>query len=228
MNAYTTNDAFFRDELQWAESSTNWNRFMVVSTLGMIHLGNRSQADEILRPYFTGAGANSTPFSTAGAYYAYGLINSNNFTQSNLEFLMDGYRNSGQAEPIQHGISLAMGLTGLGTKNEEVYETLKNTLFNNADSAIIGEAAAYGVGMVMSGSADENVIEEMLSHAADQHHEKIIRAISISLALVMQGREEQADGLITQMSSSKDAIIREGAMYAIGCAYAGTRNHHAI
>lgn len=44
----------------------------------------------------------------------------------------------------------------------------------------------------------------------------------------MQGREEQADGLITQMSQSKDAIIREGAMYAIGCAYAGTRNHHAI
>lgn len=56
MNAYTTNDAFFRDELSWAETSTNWNRFMVISTLGMIHLGNRSKADEILGPYFAGAG----------------------------------------------------------------------------------------------------------------------------------------------------------------------------
>ena len=37
MNAYTTNDAFLRDNLGWAESATNWNRFMVISSLGMIH-----------------------------------------------------------------------------------------------------------------------------------------------------------------------------------------------
>ena len=37
MNAYTTNDAFLRDNLPWAESATNWNRFMVISSLGMIH-----------------------------------------------------------------------------------------------------------------------------------------------------------------------------------------------
>lgn len=37
MNAYTTNDAFLRDNLNWAESATNWNRFMVISSLGMIH-----------------------------------------------------------------------------------------------------------------------------------------------------------------------------------------------
>ena len=37
MNAYTTNDAFLRDNLSWAESATNWNRFMVISSLGMIH-----------------------------------------------------------------------------------------------------------------------------------------------------------------------------------------------
>ena len=54
MNAYTTNDAFLRDNHAWAENATNWNRFMVISTLGMIHQGNRSQADEILNPYFAG------------------------------------------------------------------------------------------------------------------------------------------------------------------------------
>ena len=52
------------------------------------------------------------------------------------------------------------------------------------------------MGMVMLGSADERCIEEMLTHANDSQHEKIIRALSISLALLMQGREEQADGLI--------------------------------
>ena len=116
----------------------------------------------------------------------------------------------------------------MATKDEEIYEQLKNTLYNNADSAIIGEAAAYGMGMVMLGSADERAIEEMTTHANDSQHEKIIRALSISLALLMQGREESADTLIEQMSRSKDAIMRYGAMYAIGCAYAGTMNSQAV
>ena len=122
---------------------------------------------------------------------------------------------------------MGLGLVAMATKNNEVYEQLKNTLYANADSATIGEAAAYSMGMVMLGSADERAIEEMMAHAADSQHEKIIRALSISLALLMQGREEQADGLIEQMTRSKDAIMRQGAMYAIGCAYAGTMNSQA-
>jgi 26S proteasome regulatory subunit N2 len=78
------------------------------------------------------------------------------------------------------------------------------------------------MGLVMIGSGDENAIEEMISHAADSNHEKIIRALGISLALVMYGKEQQADGLIEQMCNSKDSTIRYGAMFTIGCAYAGT------
>jgi 26S proteasome regulatory subunit N2 len=80
MNAYTTNDAFLRDNLSWASGATNWNRFMVVSSLGMIHMGNKNQAEEILNPYFSGVAnpdQQNSPYSTAGAYYAYGLIHSN-------------------------------------------------------------------------------------------------------------------------------------------------------
>lgn len=69
-------------------------------------------------------------------------------------------------------------------------------LYNNADSAIIGEAAGLGMGLVMLGSADEKVIEEITTHAAESQHEKIIRALSISLALLMYGKEDNADTLI--------------------------------
>ena len=96
MNAYTTNDAFLRDNLPWAESAINWNRFMVISSLGMIHQGNKSKADEILMPYFAGgAGPNNSPYCTAGAYYAYGLIHANNYTPETNEFFMNGYKNAG-------------------------------------------------------------------------------------------------------------------------------------
>mmetsp|Transcript_4842 Transcript_4842/g.3318 ORF Transcript_4842/g.3318 Transcript_4842/m.3318 type:complete len:187 (-) Transcript_4842:913-1473(-) len=84
------------------------------------------------------------------------------------------------------------------------------------------------MGMVMLGSSDENAIEEMLTHANDSQHEKIIRALSISLALIMYGREESADALIAQMVMSKDSIMRYGGMFAVGCAYAGTNNTQAV
>jgi len=231
MNAYTTNDAFLRDNLTWASNATNWNRFSVTASLGMIHMGNKSQAMEVLNPYFSGSASpeqQNSPYSTAGAYYAYGLIHANQFTQDTANFFMDGYRNSGQNESVQHGVSLGLGLVAMATKDEAIYEQLKNTLYNNADSAIIGEAAAYGMGLVMLGSADERAIEEMTTHANDSQHEKIIRALSISLALLMYGKEEQADTLIEQMVRSKDSIMRYGAMFAIGCAYAGTQNTSAV
>jgi len=116
----------------------------------------------------------------------------------------------------------------MATNNESIYEELKNVLFNNADSAIIGEAAGYSLGMVMMGSANEEAIRELLTHAQETQHEKIIRSLSISLALMMYGKEDNADTLIEQMVRSKDSIMRYGAMFAIGCAYAGTTNNAAV
>lgn len=84
----------------------------------------------------------------------------------------------------------------MATANEAIYDELKNALFNNADSAVIGEAAGYGVGLVMLGSGDERAIEELITHANDSKHEKIIRSLAISLALINYGKEDNADALI--------------------------------
>jgi 26S proteasome regulatory subunit N2 len=55
MNAYTTNDTFLKDNMQWVGHVTNWNRFNATASLGVIHAGNKKDALEILNPYFTGA-----------------------------------------------------------------------------------------------------------------------------------------------------------------------------
>lgn len=52
------------------------------------------------------------------------------------------------------------------------------------------------MGLVMVGAADQESIQDILNHIDDQNHEKIIRALSMTLALQMFGREEQADTLV--------------------------------
>ena len=76
-HAYTTNDSFLQDNLSWVAQAKNWNRFNATASLGLIHSGNQKEALTILNPYFTGAGIpnqQNSPYSTAGAYFAYGLI----------------------------------------------------------------------------------------------------------------------------------------------------------
>jgi 26S proteasome regulatory subunit N2 len=157
MNAYTTNDTFLKDNMQWVGTVTNWNRFNATASLGIIHSGNKKEALSILNPYFSGAAGpdqQSSPYTTAGAYFAYGLIHQNGYTPELVNYFKDGYRNSGQNEAVQHGVSLGLGLCAMATKDTDIYNELKEVLYNNADSAIIGEGAGYGMGLVMIGAAD--------------------------------------------------------------------------
>lgn len=55
MNAYTTNDTFLQDNIQWVGQASNWNRFNATASLGLIHSGNKKDALQLLNPYFTGA-----------------------------------------------------------------------------------------------------------------------------------------------------------------------------
>ena len=78
MNCMTTNDSFLRDNLNWVGRATNWARFAATGSIGLIHIGNTAKALELLNPYLVGGGGdNSSPYSTSGAYYAYGMIHVN-------------------------------------------------------------------------------------------------------------------------------------------------------
>mmetsp|Transcript_14871 Transcript_14871/g.23044 ORF Transcript_14871/g.23044 Transcript_14871/m.23044 type:complete len:107 (+) Transcript_14871:598-918(+) len=77
MNSFTTNDTFLQDNISWVAQAKNWNRFNATASLGLIHSGNKKDSLKILDPYFSGsvnADQPSSPYMTAGAYMAYGLI----------------------------------------------------------------------------------------------------------------------------------------------------------
>jgi len=82
-----------------------------------------------------------------------------------------------------------------------IYENLKNVLYG--DSAVAGEAAGLAMGLVMLGTASAKALDEMLAYAHETQHEKIIRGLAMGIALVMYGREEEADTLIEQLTLDK-------------------------
>jgi len=227
MQCGTTSDVFLRKNLEWLAKAQNWAKFAATASLGIIHKGHIKQSKSILSTYLPQAGGGrGSPYSEGGALYGMGLIHANHFDLETKGYLLEQLHNSAANEVLQHGACLGLGLVSMATADEQMYEELKQTLYT--DTAVAGEAAAYGIGLVMVGSANDRAIQELLTYAHETQHEKIIRACAIALALMMFRKEEEAETLISQMLLDKDAILRYGGCWCIALAYVGTSQSAAI
>ncbi|ODQ51271.1 26S proteasome regulatory complex, non-ATPase subcomplex, Rpn2/Psmd1 subunit [Saitoella complicata NRRL Y-17804] len=224
MHSGTTADGFFRSNLDWLAKATNWSKFSATAALGVIHKGHLSQAMTLLQPYLPQDGVSTSPYSEGGSLFALGLIHANHGAGV-LDYLRTQFKAT-QDETIQHGAALGLGVAGMATGNEDIYEELKNVLFG--DSAVAGEATGLAMGLVMLGTGHERALEEMLQYAHETQHEKIIRGLAVGMALLQYAREESADGLIAQLTGDASPILRYGGIWTIALAYAGTGNNKAI
>ena len=223
INSHTGNDKFLKENIEWVSKATNWARFCATSSLGVIHMGNIKNGEDIMKPYLPGNRQTPSIYAHGGAYYGIGLIYANTNDSNIKSLLLSALNQRGNdKEAIQHGIYLALGLVCMGTHDQNIYETIRSGIFT--DNAVIGEAAGYASGLVLAGSMDAEAITELVNHAHESQHEKIIRAIAISLSLIVYGAREAADTLIISLMEEKDPILRYGAMYCIGMAYAGSGN----
>jgi len=226
MNQGTTNDKFFRDNLEWLGKAVNWSKFTATAALGVIHRGNLTQSRKLLEPYLPSqSGLNSgSIFSQGGALYAYGLIHANHGADA-LEYLKSQFT-SAEEEVIQHGGALGLGIAGMATGSEEIFESLKNVLFT--DSALNGEAVGLAMGLIMLGTGNVKALEDMITYAHETTHEKIVRGLAIGMALIMYGRQEGADVMIEGLLNDPDPTLRYGGIMTVALAYCGTGSNKAI
>lgn len=226
MNAGTTHDKFFRDNLEWLGKAVNWSKFTATAALGVIHRGNLTQSRKLLEPYLPRQGGVSSGsiFSQGGALYAYGLIHANHGADA-LDYLRTAFT-SADEEVIQHGGALGLGIAGMATGNEQVFGDLTQVLF--ADSALNGEAVGLAMGLIMLGTGNAKAVETMFTYAHETTHEKIVRGCALGMALVMFGRQEGADETIEALLSDPDPSLRYGGILTVAMAYCGTGSNKAI
>ncbi|KAF2270947.1 26S proteasome regulatory complex, non-ATPase subcomplex, Rpn2/Psmd1 subunit [Lojkania enalia] len=225
MNAGTTNDAFFRENLDWLGKAVNWSKFTATAALGVIHRGNITQGQKLLEPYLPKDSVSAgSHYEQGGSLYALGLIYSNHGTHV-LDYLMKQFQNASE-EVIQHGGALGVGVAGMATGSEEIFDAFKNVLYT--DSAINGEAVGLSMGLVMLGTGNIKALEDMIQYAHDTQHEKIVRGLAMGMALIMYARQEAADELINGLLDDPDPTLRYGGIMTIALAYCGTGSNKAV
>ncbi|SCU82457.1 LANO_0B06304g1_1 [Lachancea nothofagi CBS 11611] len=230
MHAGTTDDSFIRSNLPWLGKAQNWAKFTATASLGVIHKGNLSDGKKIMEPYLPGSRAASR-YIKGGSLYGLGLIYAG-YGREIIDYLKSHViENSSSVgdedvDVLLHGASLGVGLAGMGSSNTELYEALKEVLYN--DSANSGEASALGMGLIMLGSGNANAIQDMFTYAQETQHGNISRGLAMGLAVISYGRKELADGLINDLLEHENNLLRYGGAYTIALAYAGTGNNKAV
>lgn len=228
MHAGTTNDKFFRDNLEWLGKAVNWSKFTATAALGVIHRGNLGQGQKLLDPYLPKdqvAGANTgSAYSQGGSLYALGLIYANHETFA-LELIRNHFTKATE-EVVQHGGALGLGVAGMATGDEGIYEDLKGVLYT--DSALNGEAVGIAMGLIMLGTGNIRALEDMIQYAHDTQHEKIVRGLALGMALIMYSRQEAADELVNGLLEDPDPILRYGGIQTLALAYCGTGSNKAV
>ncbi|KAJ5473269.1 hypothetical protein N7475_002835 [Penicillium sp. IBT 31633x] len=229
MHAGTTHDKFFRDNLEWLGKAVNWSKFTATAALGCIHRGNLSQGQKLLQPYLprehiAGVGGSGSVYSQGGSLYAFGLIYANHGGMA-VDIIRDHFKKATE-EVVQHGGALGLGVAGMATGDEGIYEDLRNVLYT--DSALNGEAVGLAMGLIMLGTGNMKALEDMIQYAHDTQHEKIVRGLAMGMALIMYGRQEAADELINGLLGDPDPTLRYGGIMTIALAYCGSGSNKAV
>lgn len=229
MHAGTTHDKFFRENLEWLGKAVNWSKFTATAALGVIHRGNLTQGQKLLAPYLpkdtpSGVPNTGSVYSQGGSLYAFGLIYANHEGWA-VDLIRDHFKKATE-EVVQHGGALGLGVAGMATGDEGIYEDLKIVLYT--DSAVNGEAVGLAMGLVMLGSGNIKALEDMIQYAHETQHEKIVRGLAMGMALIMYGRQEGADELINGLLIDPDPTLRYGGIMTIALAYCGTGSNKAV
>ena len=224
MSCGTTSDQFLRDNLDWLARAVNWAKFTATASIGVIHKGHEKEALHLMQAYLPRDSGPSTGYTEGGGLFALGLIHANHGSAI-TDYLLNQLKEAPN-EQTKHGGCLGLGLAGMGTHRQDVYEQLKFNLYQ--DDAVTGEAAGIAMGLVMLGSKSSVAIEDMVAYAQETQHEKILRGLAIGLSLTMFARLEEADVLIDSLCNDKDALLRRSGMHTIAMAYCGSGNNKAI
>lgn len=224
MYSGTTSDTFLRSNMEWLTRSNYWAKFVVTASLGVIHRGHVDEGLTVVEPYLPKESVGLLPYQEAGAFYALGLIHAPVGVTRNrktIDYLKNALRKYSTSEQIIHGASLGIGLAAMGLKDDELLDSLF-TCVSGCD-AVASEGAALGIGLLMMGSGNRGIIQNMRALASeDNQKEKTIRGISMAMALMMLGREDDCWTIANELLDDADPWVRLGGCFMLGLGYAGT------
>lgn len=233
VNAFT-NAGFGNDKLMLVENSEkqNWvwktkedGMLSATASMGMLLRWDVEQGLERIDK-FTYAGEDNVK---AGSLLAIGILMSGVRMEAEPAFhLLGDEKNLGSDKrPIRVASIMGLGLSYAGTNKEELLGTLLPIVEDTSLDMQLSAMAALSLGLIFVGSSNHKVSEAIITTLLDEDREKQLkdkwtRFMSLGLALLFFGRQEEVDVVLETLKAIDHPMAKPAAVLAEVCAWAGT------
>lgn len=233
VNAFT-NAGFGNDKLMLVENSEkqNWvwktkedGMLSATASMGMLLRWDVEQGLERIDK-FTYAGEDNVK---AGSLLAIGILMSGVRMEAEPAFhLLGDEKNLGSDKrPIRVASIMGLGLSYAGTNKEELLETLLPIVEDTSLDMQLSAMAALSLGLIFVGSSNHKVSEAIINTLLDEDREKQLkdkwtRFMSLGLALLFFGRQEEVDVVLETLKAIEHPMAKPATVLAEVCAWAGT------
>ncbi|KNH07119.1 proteasome regulatory non-ATP-ase subunit 2 [Perkinsela sp. CCAP 1560/4] len=185
----TTIDEFLRTNISWVAKASHWGKFTAVASLGGIYKGSISACMKVLSSYIPRSGQ-KCPYQGGGSLLALGLASA----------------------PLRAHAKLTLDNHEISVKTY-----LLTTIESNGESPEILHGGALALGLLMSGSQDEDIYNMLYSNLLlSEAISGEACAVGLGLLMLGSGKQETLLSLlsIAREKDQKEKIIRGISMAA--------------
>ena len=165
----------------------------------------------------------------AGALLAIGILNSGVRIDSDpaMALLSDSDNIDSKNVSMRVASIMGLGLSYAGTNKEELLELLLPIVEDASLEMQISAMAALSLGLIFVGSSNDRVSEAIITTLLDEERQKQLkdkwtRFMSLGLALLFFGRQEEVEVILETLKVIDHPMARPAAVLAEVCAWAGT------
>lgn len=165
----------------------------------------------------------------AGALLAIGMLNSGVRIDSEPAMaLLSTEENIGaKSIPMRMASIMGLGLSCAGTNKEDLLELLLPIVEDTSLDMQLSAMAALSLGLIFVGSGNDRVSEAIITTLMDEERQKQLkdkwtRFISLGLALLFFGRQEEVEVILETLKAIDSPMAKPAAVLAEVCAWAGT------
>jgi 26S proteasome regulatory subunit N1 len=165
----------------------------------------------------------------AGALLAIGIVNSGvrNDGDPALSLLGDTDNLHNKSVQVRMASIMGLGLSYAGSSREELLSYLLPIVEDSSLEMQLSAMAAVSLGMIFVGSSNHQVAEAIATTLMDADRQKHLkdkwaRFMSLGLALLYFGRQEEVDVILDILKAIDHPLARPTSVLASVCAWAGT------
>ena len=165
----------------------------------------------------------------AGALLALGILNSGvrNETEPAMALLSSDENIGASNVQVRMASIMGLGLSCAGTDSEDLLELLLPIVEDTSLEMQLSAMAALSLGFIFVGSGNDRVSEAIITTLMDEERQKQLkdkwtRFMSLGLALLFFGRQEEVEVILETLKAIDSPMAKPAAVLAEVCAWAGT------